>query len=70
MTQYHVFQELLTRLAVPNFPRKHWSIDSGWKMAEALAHVVSETTKTALKQANFISVSTYEITMIDHESWL
>jgi hypothetical protein len=70
MTQYHAFQEHLTRLSVPNFPMKHWSADSGWEIAKALAHVVSETTKTALKQASFISVSADEVTTIDHESWL
>jgi hypothetical protein len=70
MTQYAAFKELLTQLSVANFSRKHWSPDSGWEMAEALAHVVSETTKSILKQASFISVSADEVTMIDHESWL
>lgn len=70
MTQYHAFQELLIRLVVPNFRRKQWFADSGWEMAEALAHVVYESTKTALKQASFISVLANEVTMIDHESWL
>jgi hypothetical protein len=38
-------------------------------MAEALAHVVSKTTKSILKQASFISISVDEVTTIDHE-WL
>jgi hypothetical protein len=39
-------------------------------MAEALAHVVSETMKSTLREATFISVSTDEVTTIDHEPWL
>lgn len=49
---------------------KHWFVDSGWEMAEALAHVVSETTKSTLREATFIAVSADEVTTIDHESWL
>jgi hypothetical protein len=49
MTQYAAFKELLTQLSLPNFPHKHWSSDSGWEVAEALAHVVSKTTKSILK---------------------
>ena len=39
-------------------------------MGKSLAHVVSKTTKSIMKQASFISISMVEVTTIDHESWL
>jgi hypothetical protein len=70
MTDYEACRELFMQLSVPNCPRKHWSASSGWEMADSMSEVLSAHTKKVLAEARFYSVSTDEVTTVDHESWL
>jgi hypothetical protein len=70
MTDFEAFRELFVQLAVPMCPKKHWSASSGWDMADSMAAILANHTKKILAEARFYAISTDEVTIVDHESWL
>ena len=68
MTDFSNSKELFQQLDVPECPKKHWSEGSSWQMAESMANVVSEKTMQVLSNANFLNISTNEVTSVDNTS--
>jgi hypothetical protein len=57
MSDYTAQKALFDSLNVPNQPRKHWSIGTGWEIAEGLEMVIVDRTRTDLQKARFVSLS-------------
>ena len=70
MTDFAASKVLFQQLNVPNFPLKHWNEASRWNMASSMATVISERTKTLIKEARFLAISADEVTTVDNQSWL
>jgi hypothetical protein len=70
MCDYEHQQYLLRHLKVKNIPMKHWSVTSGWEMAEHLHACVLAALKVVVQSARIISISADEVTVVDNTSWV
>ena len=57
-------------LCVPHFSTSHWSVTSGWELAEALDSVLMDKTKELVRAARFVALSLDEAVGIDKKSRL
>lgn len=69
MKDFPSLRELLQHIGV-KVPKKHWNIQSGWGMAEAIHFMYREKVKELLQAAHFISVTCDEVTSIDNGAWI
>ena len=65
MNNYTTQKALFDSLNDPNQPIKHWSIGTGWEIAEGLEMVVVD-----LQKAKSISLSCDEVITVDNQFWL
>jgi hypothetical protein len=70
MNDYEAVQELMVQLEVPECPQRHWSVGAGWEMADAIAHVLGEHTKSVMREAHYFLLSADEVSTSDNQSWL
>jgi hypothetical protein len=70
MSQYELFEPLLSFLDVPNMPHMHWSDSSGWIMAEFMYDVVKEEIKAEVHVASYVALTCDETTTVDNGSWM
>jgi hypothetical protein len=68
MTEFEARFELYEFLAVPNLPRMHWSLGSGWIMGEHMYDFVKKRQREIIKAAEFIAVSADETSCADQSS--
>lgn len=61
---------LLHFLKVPNYPNRHWSVNSGWEQAICLAEVDKEDVKEKIRESNFIAFSLDEVMAVENTSWV
>lgn len=62
--------ELYDFLQMPNNPRKHWSDNGGWDMAECMYAQVRKAIQQAVSSANFIALTADEVTTNDNGNWI
>lgn len=70
MTDFEAMRVMLQELGVPNCPTAHWSVDSGWEMADSMFHIVQLQTREKAFYCHFIPVSTNEVMTIDNSPWI
>jgi hypothetical protein len=70
MSQYELFEPLLSFLDVPNMPHMHWSDSSSWIMAEFMYDVVKEEIKAEVHVASYVALTCDETTTVDNGSWM
>jgi len=70
MTEYESLQSLLNFFNVSHMPKKHWTDNSGWQMAEVMHAQVNANMKEVIKNANYLAVTCDEVTSIDNTSWI
>ena len=70
MLEYAALLRLLTFLGVPNLPKRHWSDNPGWGLAECMWSQVQLKTKAVMAKARFFSVTCDEVTTLDTHSWI
>jgi hypothetical protein len=68
MSEFEARFELYEFLAVPNLPRMHWSLGSGWIMGEHMYDFVKRRQREIIKAADFIAVSADETSCVDLSS--
>jgi hypothetical protein len=69
MRRMHNNANIIMQLNVPNNPMKHWSNGSRWEMANYMSKQVLKQTQIIVVGASFLSLSAYEVTTIDNQSW-
>jgi hypothetical protein len=57
MTDFEACWELFEQLSVPHCPRKHWSANFGWDMANSMAAILADYTKKILAEAKLYAIS-------------
>jgi hypothetical protein len=70
MLEYESRAALYEFLNVPNFPRMHWSDNSGWIMADFMYAEVRTAISRVLVGANYVALTCDEVTTIDNGSWI
>jgi hypothetical protein len=70
MLEYESRAALYEFLNVPNFPRMHWSDNSGWTMAECMYAEVRTAISRVLVGANYVALTCDEVSTIDNGSWI
>lgn len=70
MLEYESLNRLLNFLRVPHMPKKHWSDDSGWQMAEIMHAQINLKMMEVIKHAQFFAVTCDEVTSVDNASWI
>jgi hypothetical protein len=70
MLEYESRATLYEFLYVPNFPRMHWSDNSGWIMAEFMYAEVRIAISRVLVGANYVALTCDEVSTIDNGSWI
>ena len=70
MLEYESRAALYEFLNVPNFPRMHWSDNSGWIMAEFMYAEVRTAISRVLVGANYVALTCDEVSTIDNGSWI
>ena len=70
MTDYPSYRDVLSFLECPLIPFKHWSISTGWEIAECLHAVVQNCVKLALQECQFFSLTCDEVTTVDYHTWI
>lgn len=59
---------LFESLKLKNNPHHHWSDNIGWKMENALKHVVLNKTKEVMLNATFFSLSCDGVTLVGSQA--
>ena len=70
MLEYEALQPLFEFLEVPKIPKRHWSDNAGWTMAEAMYAQVLNKTRMTISVARYIALSCDEVSCIDNSSWI
>ena len=70
MLEYESRAALYEFLNVPNFPRMHWSDNSGWIMADFMYAEVRTAISRVLVGANYVALTCDEVSTIDNGSWI
>jgi hypothetical protein len=70
MLEYKSGAALYEFLNVPNFPRMHWSKNSGWIMADFMYVEVRNAISRVLVSANYVTLTCAEVSTIDNGSWI
>ena len=70
MLEYESRAALYEFLNVPNFPRMHWSNNSGWIMAEFMYSEVRAAILRVFAIANYVALTCDEVSTIDNGSWI
>ena len=70
MLEYESRASLYEFLNVPNFPRMHWSDNSGWIMADFMYAEVRTAISRVLVGANYVALTCDEVSTIDNGSWI
>ena len=70
MLEYATLQPLLSFLEVSKLPRRHWSDNASWELAECLFNQVQLKTKEIMSKARFFSITCDDVTMLDTQSWI
>ena len=65
MLEYESGAALYEFLNVPNFPRMHWSDNSGWIMVEFMYAKIRTTISRVLVGANYVALTCDEVSTID-----
>jgi hypothetical protein len=70
MTEYEGMRALLENLGVPKLPKKHWSDNSGWEMAESILQIIKQKTAEMVGAARYVAITCDEVTIVDCQSWI
>ena len=70
MTDYPSYPDVLSFLECPLIPFKHWSVSTGWGIAECVHVVVQNRVKLALQEYQFFSLTCDEVTTVDYQTWI
>ena len=70
MIDYPSYRDILSFLDCPLIPFKHWSVSTGWGIAECLQSVVQNRVKAALAKCDFFSLTCNEVTTVDCQTWI
>ena len=69
-TDYPSYCDVLSFLDCPLIPFKHWSVSTGWGIAECLQFVVQNQIKVALAQCEFFSLTCDEVITVVCQTWI
>jgi len=70
MIEYEFLNSLFNFLQVRHIPKKQWSDNSGWAMAEVLYSLVKTKLVETVANAQFFAITCNEATSVDNQSWL
>ena len=70
MLEYSAYKELFNFLNGPFVPFKHWSVNSGWDIAECLGQIIDRDVQQALANCSFFSLTCDEVTIVDNQIWI
>jgi hypothetical protein len=68
MTDFEGMKDLFNFIQMSNILWKHWFNSYGWNMAKCINNVFLQSTRTAMQNAWFITMSFDEVTIIDYQS--
>ncbi|MCO5598189.1 hypothetical protein L7F22_052281 [Adiantum nelumboides] len=70
MNDFPQNQHLYAFLGVPSLPTKHWSVTSGWEMAECMDDLFQDRVRRDVHASSFLALSLDEVTTNDNTQWM
>ena len=70
MLEYESLNLLFNFLQVRHLPKKHWSDNSGWAMADVMYALVKAKLQETLTAARYFAITVDEVTSVDNQSWM